>query len=279
MSELERLSRALTGQDPHSAAVKKLHASVQGIVDSLSEERQCTPEAFARAQQAVAPLLAQYQRMFAASAERLAGRRAKPDRRAAARSRVKQLVAMRLGHDGVAKVILEFIGLGWDELLVQTWLNEGEQGRNFPLLLTVVERLCDWFHPNAGFPPAPVGALRGALGAIRKGYAAMPRQPAEQARLVKFLELALLSDAGVFDQLRHARFGPKAAVQMLMPGTPIRGPLDDFQRAAFDHWRDAIEALTAGDWLVQRLPDGQTRPLILTYSGERRDICWWTARG
>lgn len=271
LNDLGKLSMALSSEAPDSEAAKRLKGAIQEAVASLSDDQQGSPEAFARAQQMVTPLVSQYQRMFSASARRLADSRKGQQRLLDAKSRIKELIIEQLSGETTPRVLVQFIRNGWDALLVQTLLRQGEESKNLGLLLVVIHRLSGWFAAKATFPPAPQAAVQPVMAAIIKGYRAMPANPAQQEKIIKALRVALLRDAKVFGQLQGARLATPEAIKMIMPGVGIKAPPDEAGKAAFERWQGAIDKLNVGDWLIQRKADGQSRPLSITFISEPRD--------
>jgi diguanylate cyclase (GGDEF)-like protein len=271
LNDLGKLSMALSSESPDSEAAKKLKASIEEAVESLSDGHQTSPEAFARAQQMVTPLVNQYQRMFSASAKRLADGRKGQQRLLDAKSLIKGRISEQLTDETTPRVLVQFIRNGWDALLVQTLLRQGEESKNLELLLIVIQRLVEWFAPKAAFPPAPAPAIQPVMAAIIKGYRAMPANPTQQEKIIKALRVALLKDARVFGQLQGARLATPEAIKMIMPEVGIKVPPDEASKETFGRWQGAIDNLKVGDWLIQRKEDGQSRPLSITFISDRRD--------
>ena len=271
LNDLERLSLALSSEDPDSDAAKQLKSTLQTVVNQLSEGKEASPESFARAQQLAAPLVQKYQKIFTASAQRLAQKEQGGERLTEAKRRVKQLLSARLGEESVPQVVVALIRLGWGALLLQLLLREGEENKTFQLLLGVVERLVQWLAPNAAFPPARAAALEGVLRAVEQGYASVPNNRAKQQRVVKALRLALTREVTAFEQLRSSRMAVASALELIFPEVALVAAANAAQQAVYQRWQEAIARLKVGDWLVQRREDGTTRPLSLVFVGGQQE--------
>ncbi len=271
LNSLEKLSVALASEDPDGAEARQLKSAIQSMVDTLDESNDVSPESFARAHQVVAPMVEKYQQMFAANARRLAETQRGQSRLSYSKRRVKEVISERIADREAPKVVLEFIKLGWDSLLIQAHLRDGEDSRRWKTSLTVLDRLIRWLDPQASFPPAKPQAVAQVLAVMEKGYAAIPTNPSKQQRLLKVLRLALTKDRELFDRLRQSRRKVRNQDTLIIPEAAAKKPPTQQEQSLYDQWRGTIDGISIGDWLVQRKGGKTTRPISLAFVSEHDD--------
>lgn len=271
LNSLEKLSVAMASESPDSAEAKQLKTAIQSMVDILDESNDASPESFARAHQVVAPMVEKYQQMFAANAQRLAETHRGQSRLTGSKQRVKEVIGERLAGRQMPKIVLEFIKLGWDSLLIQAHLRDGEDSSRWKTALGALDRLIRWLDPKAPFPPANPEIVAKVLDVVEKGFAAIPTNPSKQQRLVKLLRLALTKERGLFDRLRENRVQIKHQERLIIPEVQTKRPPNPQEQSLYEQWRPTIDGISIGDWLVQRKSDKTTRPISLAFASEHDD--------
>jgi len=263
INDLEKLSIALSSEREDSAEAKRLKAAIENMLTALSDEGAATPEAIAQARQVVAPLVKRYQEMFSANARRVAEIQRGQTRLQTSKRRVREVISERLADRAVPTLLVQLLRLGWDNLLTQIHLRDGEESERWRHCLGVLDNLLAWFDPAAAAPPPKEAAAR-LLTILERGFAASPANPPKQAQYLELLRRALLQDNELFRKLQQNRVAVSKKPLVAAEAAEERLASPE-EKTVFASWEQVIGGIAVGDWLVERVGEKSTRPISLAW--------------
>lgn len=262
INNLESLGVALSAEGMDSRRAGEFQAAIDQALNGLESG---SPDDFAAAQAQLAPLATQCKDLFAANLRRVMEGQQGQERLRKAREEAKERIVEHLAERNVPKAVLRLLHLGWDGVLVQTLLHEGDKGPSWGRYLAVLDTFISWFEPDASGPPPEQAAVTAFLKSLEQGLAQAPAQPAKQEQFLNRLRHALGGDAAAFKAIRDER----AKVHRKKPDAEL--PRTPEQAAELQRWVELIDGIKVGDWLVERTERQISRPLSLAWNDEARE--------
>jgi diguanylate cyclase (GGDEF)-like protein len=240
---LDKLMRLCDLSEPPNRALEN---RVQQLIDGIVSDYRGDHSVFTRYDQELEELLAVQQRAYRNNAERVLQFHRARDKLELARGRVAcELSALFGAH--VPKVLLDWLDVGWRELLVLELLRQGEWGREWLEGLGLLRQLNAWLQTQTG--PGSDGRL---VDRVERAYEVGPVLEVLRTRMDSLLP-GQYRHTPVLQQLQQQLLGDQAVELTELPEFEADiPPLDPNPNPdpARQRWRQRVEQLRAGDWLM-----------------------------
>ncbi|MGH8432906.1 MAG: DUF1631 family protein [Pseudomonas sp.] len=217
-----------------------LENRVQQLIDGIVNDYRGDSSVFIRSDLELEQLLAVQQRAYSNNADRVLQYHRGRDTLEQARAQVGRELSKLFGTH-TPKVMLDWLEVGWRELLVHELIRQGEQGTEWLDDLAAIRQLNGW--------------LQAELGG--EGYDAERVERAyEVDQVLELLRKRMESHLPgqyrhipVLKQLQQQLLGKQPVEMVGLPPLPAEAPpasLDPAQQ----RWRERVQQLVAGDWLM-----------------------------
>lgn len=217
-----------------------LEERVQQLIDGIVAEYDGDSDVFARCDQELEQLLAVQQRAYSNNADRVRQYMRGRDVLEQARQQVGRELAKLFGRQA-PRVLLDWLDVGWRELLVHELIRDGEESFEWLDDLAVLRQLNGWLQADAqGWD---YGAYR-----VERGFETEPVLELLRKRMESFLP-GQFGHAPVLKRLQQQLLGEQAVDYVEMPAVPPQPPAASFSPAQ-QRWRERVEELGSGDWLL-----------------------------
>lgn len=236
---LDKLMRLCDLSEPPNRALEN---RVQQLIDGIVSDYRGDNSVFTRYDQELEELLAVQQRAYRNNAERVLQFHRARDKLELARGRVAgELSALFGAH--IPKVLLDWLDVGWRELLVLELLRQGEWGREWLEGLGLLRQLNTWLQIQAR--PGSDGRL---VDRVERAYEVGPLLEVLRTRMESLLP-GQYRHTPVLQQLQQQLLGDQAVEMTELPELVADTPPLDTDPAQ-QRWRQRVEQLRAGDWLM-----------------------------
>lgn len=240
---LDKLMRLCDFSEPPNHA---LESRVQQLIDGIVEDYQGDSSVFMRCNEELEHLLAVQQRAYSNNADRVRQYNRGRDALEHARQQVGRELA-RLFGSHAPKVLLDWLDVGWREMLVHELIRYGESSAEWLDDLALISQLNTWLQAGSGDAADPV----------ERAYEVEPVLDLLRKRMESFLP-GQYRHTPTLKQLQQQLLGEQAAewVELqALPAEPVVSLEPTQQR-----WRERVQQLSEGDWLVTQ--KGQHLQLI-----------------
>lgn len=244
LDKLMRLSDF--SESPNHALEERVQQLIDGIVADYSGDS----SVFIRCDQELEQLLAVQQRAYSNNADRVRQYIRGRDVLEQARQHVARELYELLGRRA-PQVLLDWLDIGWRELLVHELIRQGEESFEWLDDLAVLRQLNGWLQ-------ADTDAWGYSASRVERAFETEPVLELLRKRMESFLP-GQFRHTPVLKQLQAQLVGDQPVELVNLPA-PIATPPTLRHSPAQQRWRERVQQLTAGDWLVTR--DGQYLQLV-----------------
>ncbi|MGH8354832.1 MAG: DUF1631 family protein, partial [Pseudomonas sp.] len=217
-----------------------LENRVQQLIDGIVNDYRGDSGVFTRCDQELEQLLTVQQRAYSNNADRVLQYHRGRDKLEQARQQVGRELA-RLFGSHAPKVLIDWLDVGWRELLVHELIRQGEQGTEWLDDLAVIRQLNGWLQVESGGEGSGAEHVERAyevdhvLELLRKRMESLLPGQYRHTPVLKLLQQQLLGEQ---------------PVEMLeLPPLPADVPPPNLDPAQ-QRWRERVQQLVAGDWLM-----------------------------
>lgn len=234
---LDKLIRLCDFSEPPNQAME---SRVQQLIDGIVDDYHGDNQTFARCNEELEQLLAVQQRAYSNNADRVRQYSRGRDALEQAREQVGRELAKLFGSQA-PKVLLDWLDIGWRELLVHELIRQGEEGSEWLDDLAVIRQLNNWLqiepHTEAG-----------EANPVERAYEAGPVLDLLRKRMESFLP-GQYRHSAILKQLQQQLLGEQPVERLVLPTLPpeVAAPVLD---PAQQRWRERVQQLRVGDWLV-----------------------------
>jgi len=234
---LDKLMRLCDFSDPANHALEN---RVQQLIDGIVSDYRGDSSVFLRCDQELEQLLAVQRRAYSKNADRVLQYHRGRDKLEQARQQVSRELAKLFGSLA-PKVLIDWLDVGWRELLVHELIRQGEQGTEWLDDLDVIRQLNGWLQAELGGECSDAEHVERAyevdhvLELLRKRVESLLPGQYRHTPVLKQLQ----------QQLRDGQ--PVEIVELPpLPADVLPPNLDPAQQ----RWRERVQQLVAGDWLM-----------------------------
>ena len=234
---LDKLIRLCDFSDPPNHALEN---RVQQLIEGIVQDYQGDSAVFSQCNQELEHLLAVQQRAYNNNADRVRQYNRGRDALEQAREQVARELAKLFGSQA-PKVLLDWLEVGWRELLVHELIRHGPQSGEWLDDLAVIRQLNGWLQtaPNAE---------NGELDPVERAYESGPILELLRKRMESFLP-GQYRHTPMLKQLQQQLLGEQAVELVDMPELPPEPSVHSLD-PALQRWRERVQQLSEGDWLV-----------------------------
>ncbi len=234
---LDKLIRLCDFSEPPNPAMEN---RVRQLIDGIVSDYRGDNETFTRCNQELEQLLAVQQRAYSNNADRVRQYSRGRDALERARDQVGRELAKLFGSHA-PKVLLDWLDVGWRELLVHELIRQGEESAEWLDDLAVIRQLNMWLQIE---PDSETGEAN----PVERSYEAVPVLELLRKRMESFLP-GQYRHSAILKQLQQQLLGEEPVEWLALPAPPPEGaaPLLD---PAQQRWRERVQQLRVGDWLV-----------------------------
>ncbi|MWV13587.1 DUF1631 family protein [Pseudomonas sp. R-28-1W-6] len=223
---LDKLIRLCEFSDPPNHALEQ---RVQQLIEGIVEDYQGDSAVFNRCHDELEQLLAVQQRAYHNNAERVRQYNRGRDALQQAREQVGRELAGLFGEQA-PQVLLDWLEAGWRDLLVHELIRHGQDGAEWRDDLALIRQLND------------------SLRAPAKGGESAPLLEQLRQRMENF-QPGQYRHTPVLKQLQRQLAGEQA-VELVGLAEPAPEPTPQSPDPALQRWRERVQQLGEGDWLV-----------------------------
>ncbi len=234
---LDKLMRLCDFSEPPNHVLEK---RVQQLIDGIVQDYQGDSQVFSRCNEELEQLLAVQQRAYSNNADRVR----QYNRGRDALEQARQQVGRELGKvfDPLApKVLLDWLDVGWRELLVHELIRQGEESAEWLDDLALIRQLNDWLH-------ADMQSDNGSAGTVERAYECGPILQLLCQRMESFLP-GQYRHLPVLKEMQQQLLGEAPVALVEAPALPRQEVLFGLDPAQ-QRWRERLQQLHEGDWLV-----------------------------
>ena len=217
-----------------------LEERLQQLVDAIVADYDGDSSVFARCDEELEQLLAVQQRAYSNNADRVRQYVRGRDVLEQARLQVGRELAKLFGSRA-PQVLLDWLDVGWRELLVHELIRQGEDSFEWQDDLAVLRQLNGWLQADA--QAWDYGAYR-----VERGFETEPVLELLRKRMESFLP-GQFRHAPVLKQLQLQLLGEQPVEYVELPPEQPQSPAASFSPTQ-QRWRERVEELSSGDWLV-----------------------------
>jgi diguanylate cyclase (GGDEF)-like protein len=234
---LDKLLRLCDFSEPPNQVMEnRVQQLIAGIVNDYSGDHQT----FTRCNQELEQLLAMQQRAYSNNADRVRQYSRGRDALEQAREQVGRELAKLFGHRA-PKVLLDWLDLGWRELLVHELIRQGEASSEWLDDLAVIRQLNTWLRIEPDSESSEANP-------VERAYEAMPVLELLRKRMESFLP-GQYRHSAVLKQLQQQLLGEEPIEWLSLPSQPTENATPSLDPAQ-QRWRERVQQLRVGDWLV-----------------------------
>lgn len=223
-------------EQPNPVLEDRLQRLIDGIVADYSGDS----DVFTRCDQELEQLLAVQQRAYSHNADRVRQYIRGRDVLEQARVQVGRELAALFG-DQAPRVLLDWLEVGWRELLVHELIRQGEESFEWLDDLAVLRQLNGWLQAEPG--DGDYGINR-----VERAFETEPVLELLRKRMESFLP-GQFRHTPVLKQLQQQLLGDQPVELVCLPPPAAQSPLSGYSPAQ-QRWRERVQQLAAGDWLV-----------------------------
>lgn len=217
-----------------------LEDRVEQLIDGIVADYSGDSSVFTRCDQELEQLLAVQQRAYSNNADRVRQYIRGRDVLEQAREQVGRELAALFG-DQAPRVLLDWLDVGWRELLVHELIRQGEESFEWLDDLAVLRQLNGWLQAEAG--DGDYGVNR-----VERAFETEPVLELLRKRMESFLP-GQFRHSPVLKQLQEQLLGDQPVELVCLPPPAPESPLPGYSPAE-QRWRERVQQLGAGDWLV-----------------------------
>lgn len=232
---LDKLIRLCDFSDPPNHALEN---RVEQLIEGIIQDYQGDSTVFSQCNEELEQLLAVQQRAYSNNADRVRQYNRGRDALEQAREQVGRELAALFGSQA-PRVLLDWLDVGWRELLVHELIRYGQAGAEWLDDLAVIRRLNGWLQPQA---------QDGETGSVERAYESGPMLELLRKRIESFLP-GQYRHTPVLKQLQQQLLGEQAVELVGMAERPAEQPSASLD-PALQRWRERVQQLSEGDWLV-----------------------------
>lgn len=246
-SSLDKMMRLCDFAEPANTA---LDQRVEQLIDGIVNDYQGDSAVFSRCDKQLDQLLNAQQRAYRNNAERVLQYHRGRDKLVQARLQVTRSLALLFGAQA-PKVLIDWLDVGWHELMVQGLLRQGDDGREWQDDLDVIRQLNTWLSSEANHAMDEAEQVERAYEVDQ--VLELLRRRTESLLPGQYRHKPILQ------QLQLQLSGQQAIQYVQLPPLPAESspPTVDPQQ---QRWHDRVQQLNSGDWLVT--DQGQSLQLV-----------------
>ena len=234
---LDKLIRLCDFSEPPNHVME---SRVQLLIDGIVNDYRGDNQVFTRCNEELEQLLAVQQRAYSNNADRVRQYSRGRDALERAREQVGRELAKLFGSH-TPRVLLDWLDVGWRELLVHELIRQGEESSEWLDDLAVIRQLNAWLQSE------PNGEV-GEINPVERAYEVVPVLELLRKRMESFLP-GQYRHSTTLKQLQQQLLGEEPVEWLALPEPPAEevAPLLD---PAQQRWRERVQQLRVGDWLV-----------------------------
>lgn len=272
---VDKLSQlAAAGNFPNKMLEDRVATIISQIVEGYDRDSSVFDEALGQIDKLVDQQSSAHER----NVERVIKTQEGQERLRSARIEVDKAIRARLPGDNPPRVLVDLINRGWRDLLVLTYVKQGEQSANWQEHLRSLELLALWLSEQQGESAEDMSMLRGL----------------EAEPLLEMLEQEISAEqpgnvelAPVFGELRKVLSGDIPVDTVSLDSGELTeevSPRQFRKRLGKTHrlrrWVDRVETLQPGSWLTYRDREGRRKRMKLAWvSPDRHRFIFVNERG
>lgn len=234
---LDKVMRLCDFSEPPN---KILEDRVQQLIDSIVADYSGDSSVFMRCDQELEQLLAVQQRAYSNNADRvrqyIRGRDVLDQARQHVGRELSKLFGLR-----APQVLLDWLDIGWRELLVHELIRQGQESFEWLDDLAVLRQLNGWLQADAN-------AWGYSASRVERAFETEPVLELLRKRMESFLP-GQFRHTPVLKQLQEQLVGDQPIALVNLP-SPVAAPPAPRYSPDQQRWRERVQQLTAGDWLV-----------------------------
>jgi diguanylate cyclase (GGDEF)-like protein len=253
-----------TANLPNRSLERRIDAIIEEVVEGYDEDSQV----FEKARGEVDKLLEQQKRMLSRNMERVVKTQEGQEKLNRARATVDKAIADTLPYPEAPSALLQLVENGWRDLMVLTYIKEGEKSAAYTEQVQVLETLTDWLEQQCN------GSISEAEKPLRSELSKTLLDDIS-SQLTASLPATVGYRQSV-SQLQEVLSGEVPVA--LEPATRAEAQEDPAQRRAkiedlprLRRWIGRVEQLQTGSWLSYRDAQGQSKRMQLAWISEERD--------
>jgi diguanylate cyclase (GGDEF)-like protein len=245
---LDKLMRLCDFSEP---ANHVLEDRVQQLIDGIVADYSGDSSVFISCDQELEQLLAVQQRAYSNNADRVRQYIRGRDVLEQARQHVARELSKLFGQQA-PRVLLDWLDIGWREMLVHELIRQGEESFEWLDDLAVLRQLNGWLQADAN-------AWGYSASRVERAFETEPVLELLRKRMESFLP-GQFRHTPVLKQLQEQLVGDQPVELINLP-PPVATPPTPRYSPAQQRWRERVQQLSAGDWLV-------------TQSGQHLQLVW-----
>jgi|GEM_PF-3042657 len=232
---LDKLMRLCDFSEPPNHVLEQ---RVQQLIDGIVQDYQGDSDVFSRCNAELEQLLAVQQRAYSNNAERVRQYNRGRDALEQARQQVEQALA-DLFDDQAPKVLMDWLEVGWRELLVHELIRQGQDSADWLDDLALIRQLNAWLQS---------GPQSDSAGTVERAYECGPTLQLLGQRMENFLP-GQYRHLPVLKAMQQQLLGEVPVPLVEMPARSREEPLRVLEPAQ-QRWRERLQQLHEGDWLM-----------------------------
>ncbi|WP_372875880.1 DUF1631 family protein [Pseudomonas sp.] len=227
-----------------------LEDRVQQLIDGIVADYSGDSNVFMRCDQELEQLLAVQRRAYSNNADRVRQYIRGRDVLEQARLHVDHELSKLFGRQA-PRVLLDWLDIGWRELLVHELIRQGEESFEWLDDLAVLRQLNGWLQADAN-------SWGYSASRVERAFETEPVLELLRKRMESFLP-GQFRQTPVLKQLHEQLVGDQPVELVDLPSPVATQPAPRYSPDQ-QRWRERVQQLSAGDWLVT--PNGQYLQLV-----------------
>ncbi|MDP3978828.1 MAG: DUF1631 family protein [Pseudomonas sp.] len=244
---LDKMMRLCDFSEPPNQILEE---RVQQLIDGIVADYSGDSSVFLRCDQELEQLLAVQQRAYSNNADRVRQYIRGRDVLEQARRHVGRELSKLFGQRA-PQVLLDWLDTGWRELLVHELIRQGEGSFEWLDDLAVLRQLNGWLQADAN-------AWGYSASRVERAFETEPVLELLRKRMESFLP-GQFRHTPVLKQLQAQLVGDQPVELVDLPSPVATQPASRYSPAQ-QRWRERVQQLSAGDWLVSQ--SGQYLQLV-----------------